>query len=247
MINDINKLLFLDIETVGIEENLDSLHSEFPNLYKLWEETGYEYCKRRYPKEDSLSSNEMFIKKAALLPEFGKIVCVSVGFILQNGKLKLDSYVGDEKEILSHTITLFNRINKLGFRLCGHNIKSFDLPYIGKKILIHGLDLPSIIPTYADKPWETRVVDTKEVWNFNSYIGLSSLDLVCASLNVDSPKSGELNGEKMHHYYYDWPEGKEESLGIKRDDNIKEYCEKDVIATINLVKHITKWKKITQK
>jgi hypothetical protein len=77
------------------------------------------------------------------------------------------------------------------------------------------------------------------VWNFNSYIGLSSLDLVCASLNVDSPKNGELNGEKMHKYYYDWPEGKEEALGVKRDDNIKEYCEKDVIATINLVKNIS--------
>ena len=66
MINDINKLLFLDIETVGIEEDLDSLHIEFPHLSKMWKETGYDYCKRRYPNED-LYSNEMFIKKAALL------------------------------------------------------------------------------------------------------------------------------------------------------------------------------------
>tara|TARA_R110002051_G_C8678945_1_gene491488 strand:+ start:20 stop:745 length:726 start_codon:yes stop_codon:yes gene_type:complete len=239
MINDINKLLFLDIETVGIEDTLDSLHNTHPNLYKLWEETGYDYCKRRYPKEDSLSSDEMFIKKAALLPEFGKIVCVSVGFILQDGEIKLDSYVGDEKVILSNTITLFNRVNKLGFRLCGHNIKSFDLPYIGKKILVHQLPIPDILPTYNDKPWETRVVDTKEVWNFNSYIGLSSLDLVCAALGIHSPKNGHLKGENMHHYYYDWPEGKEVALGIRRDDNIKEYCEKDVIATINLVKNIS--------
>jgi hypothetical protein len=246
MIKEINKLLFLDIETVGIEKDLHSLEVNFPSLSKIWKETGYPYCERRYPKEE-LSPEEMFVKKAALLPEFGKIVCISVGFLLPNGECKLESYVGGEDKILENLVALLNKVDKLGFRLCGHNIKNFDLPYIGKRLLIHGLDLPNIIPTYADKPWETKVVDTKEVWNFNSYIGLSSLDLVCASLNVDSPKSGELNGEKMHHYYYDWPSGKEESLGVKRDGNIKEYCEKDVIATINLVKHITKWKKIIKK
>ena len=238
MIDNINKLLFLDIETVGIEKNLTSLHSEYPHLHRMWEETGYDYCKRRYPKDDHLSSEEMFIKKAALLPEFGRIVCVSVGFILKDGETKLDSYTGIEKTILENVITLFNRVDKLGFSLCGHNIKSFDLPYMGKKMLVYNLPLPKILPTYNDKPWETKVVDTKEVWGFNSYIGLSSLDLICASLGIHSSKNGDLTGENMHHYYYDWPEGKEVSLGIRRDDNIKEYCEKDVVATINLVKHI---------
>lgn len=237
MINDINKLLFLDIETVGIEEDLDSLHIEFPHLSEMWESSGYDYCKRRYPNEE-LSINEMFIKKAALLPEFGKIVCISVGFLLADGKIKLDSYTGDEKEILTNLSSLLERIDKLNFKLCGHNIKSFDLPYIGKRLLIHGLKIPKILPTYNDKPWETRVVDTKEVWSFNSYIGLSSLDLICATLDIDSPKDGELKGENMHKYYYDWSEGKEKDLGVKRDDNIKEYCQKDVVATINLVKKI---------
>ena len=237
MINDINKLLFLDIETVGIEEDLDSLHIKFPHLSEMWEASGYDYCKRRYPNEE-LSTNEMFIKKAALLPEFGKIVCISVGFLLADGKIKLDSYTGDEKEILTNLTSLLERIDKLNFKLCGHNIKSFDLPYIGKRLLIHGLKIPKILPTYNDKPWETRVVDTKEVWSFNSYIGLSSLDLICATLDIDSPKDGELKGENMHKYYYDWSEGKEKDLGVKRDDNIKEYCQKDVVATINLVKKI---------
>ena len=189
MINDINKLLFLDIETVGIEEDLDSLHVEFPHLSKMWKETGYDYCKRRYPNED-LYSNEMFIKKAALLPEFGKIVCVSVGFIIPSGEIKLDSFVGDEKEILGNVCELFNRVDKLGFRICGHNIKNFDLPYIG----------------------------------------LSSLDLICASLGIDSPKSGDLKGDLLHQFYYS------EKNDISK---IKTYCENDVTATIELVKKIT--------
>ena len=43
----------------------------------------------------------------------------------------------------------------------------------------------------------------------------------------------------MHKYYYNWSEEEEKDLGIKRDDSIKEYCEKDVVATIELVKKIT--------
>jgi len=230
MISDINKLLFLDIETVGIEEDLDSLHIKFPHLSKMWEETGYDYCRRRYANED-LYSSEMFIKKAALLPEFGKIVCASVGFILPNGQIKLDSFVGDEKDILGNICELFNRVDKLGFKICGHNIKNFDLPYIGKKMLVHGITLPKILPTYNDKPWETKVVDTKEVWGFNSYIGLSSLDLICASLGINSPKGGDLKGDLLHQFYY----------SEKKDINkIKTYCENDVTATIKLVKKITK-------
>ena len=118
----------------------------------------------------------MFIKKAALLPEFGKIVCASVGFILPSGEIKLDSFVGNEKDILGNLCELFNRVDKLGFRICGHNIKNFDLPYIGKKMLAHGITLPKILPTYNDKPWETKVVDTKEVWGFNSPQTLSKTE-----------------------------------------------------------------------
>jgi len=236
MINEINKLLFLDIETVGITKDLKSLEEKSPHLYKMWEESGYDYCKRRYQNDEHLSSDEMFIKKSALLPEFGKIICISVGFIVNDEDIKLDSFVGEEKEILENISKLFNRIDKLGFRLCGHNVKNFDLPYIGKKMLVYGLELPKIIPTYNDKPWETRVVDTKEVWNFNSYIGLSSLDLICASLGIDSPKSGEVKGENLHKFYYTSFDKDKLDENLQK---IKEYCEKDVTSLINLVKKIS--------
>ena len=224
---DIHKLLFIDIETVGVDEDLDSLHHTNPKLYKIWEESGYPYFKRNYSEDSNLNSNEMFIKKSALLPEFGKIVCISVGFILPNGETKLDSFYDDEKNLLVATSELLNRVDKLGFMLCGHNVKNFDLPYIAKRMLINGVQVPSIIPNYKIKPWESRVLDTKEVWNFNSFRGLSSLDLVCASLGVESPKEGEVNGSNIHKYYYN-----------NDIDKIKKYCEEDVKCTINLIKKI---------
>ena len=99
---DINKLLFIDIETVGIGQDLDDLHIINPKLCKIWDESGYPYFKRNYSEDSQLTSNEMFIKKSALLPEFGKIVCISVGFILPDGETKLDSFYGDEKNLLTY-------------------------------------------------------------------------------------------------------------------------------------------------
>ena len=230
MIDDINKLLFLDIETVGLYSDGETLLKNEPQLYKVWEESGYEYFKRHYPEDVELSSNKMFSKRAGLLAEFGKIVCISVGFVLVNGDIKLDSFSGTEKEILTKCGDLLKRVDKLDFRICGHNVKNFDLPYIAKRMVINNISVPNIIPNYKIKPWESRVVDTKEVWNFNSYRGLSSLELVCAALKIDNPKDSKVNGANMHSYYYD-------NGDIEK---IMKYCEKDVKSLINFVKKIEK-------
>ena len=170
----------------------------------------------------------MFVKRAALLPEFGKIVCISVGFILPNGETKLDSFYDNEKDILTNCAKLLNRVDMLGFIICGHNVKNFDLPYIAKRMLINDVPLPKILPNYTIKPWESRVLDTKEVWNFNSFTGLSSLNLVCTSLGLETSKEGEVNGSNIHKYYYD----------NNNTEKIKNYCEEDVKCTINLIKKL---------
>jgi DNA polymerase elongation subunit (family B) len=233
MIDNINKLLFLDIETVGLYDDLDDLNHQSPQLYTVWEDSGYEYFKRHYPEDSNLTSNEMFSKRAGLLAEFGKIVCVSVGFVLESGETKLDSFTGEEKEILTNCSNLLNRVDKLGFLICGHNVKNFDLPYIGKRMTINGIGVPDIVPNYKIKPWESRVLDTKEVWNFNSYRGLSSLELVCASLGIPNPKDNEVNGANLHSFYYG------DNLNMKEKlEKIKNYCEEDVLSLIKFVQKI---------
>ena len=222
---DLHKLLFLDIETVGIYETSENLKKSNPDLYDVWESTGVSYFKRHYSEDNSLSGDELFYKYSALLPEFGKIVCVSVGFLLANGEKKLDSFYGDERELLTKVKDLLNRVDGLGFSLCGHNIKNFDLPYLGKRMLINGVSIPKILPDYKVKPWETKVLDTKEVWNFNAFKGLSSLQLACACLGIKNPKNNEVNGSNMHIYYYN----------TNNIDKIKDYCEEDVKTTIDLL------------
>jgi len=123
---------------------------------------------------------------------------------------------------------LLVRVNNLDFILCGHNIKSFDLPYLGKRMLINGINPPSLLPSHDTKPWEIKALDTKEMWNFGSFKGLSSLHLVCTLLGVDSPKLGEVKGSNIHKSFY-------------TDNNIKEiteYCERDVDSLIEIVSKV---------
>lgn len=226
--NEINKILFLDIETVGICKNTQCFKRDYPELYDVWELSGYDYFSRHYPEDSTLTPSEVFEKRSGLLPEFGRIVCVSVGFVTPKGENKFESYIGDEIEILEKTKTLLDRVDKLGFTLCGHNIKTFDLPYIAKRMLINGISVPKIIPDFNTKPWDANVIDTKELWNFNSFKGLSSLQLVTASMGLKNPKMGEVKGENLHKYFYN-------DGDIKK---IEEYCVGDVESTINLVKKI---------
>jgi hypothetical protein len=229
---DIHKLLFLDIETVGGYSDLDDLHSEDKQLYEVWEDVGLPYFKRHYSDHvDEYSSYDYYEKYSALLPEFGRIVCVSVGFILPDGNSKVDSFYGDEHNILTELQKLLNRINGLGFSICGHNVKNFDLPYIGKRMLVNGIVVPTIIPNHNVKPWETKTLDTKEMWNFNSFKGLSSLQLVCACMGIKNPKGGTVKGSNMHDFYYNSDSG-------NSIEEIKNYCEDDVITTIELVKKV---------
>ena len=152
MIDNINKLLFLDIETVGAYPFADDLHYEDEQLYNVWKDSGYEYFKRQYPEDAELGQIAMYKKRAGLLAEFGKIICISVGFVLENGDIKLDSFTGTEKEILTKCSDLLKRVDKLGFLICGHNIKNFDLPYIAKRMVVNNIKVPTIIPNYKIKP-----------------------------------------------------------------------------------------------
>jgi len=224
-----NKLLFLDIETAGTYVTLEEMEQNNETLFQLWDNTGDSYFRRHYVEDARLSSSELFKKYSALLPEFGRVVCISVGFLLKDGEKKVQSFSkGSEKDILTEMADLLVRVNKLGFTLCGHNIKNFDLPYLGKRMLINEIKPPSLLPSHDTKPWEIKALDTKEMWNFGSFKGLSSLHLVCTLLGIESPKLGEVKGSNIHKSFY-----------IDNNINeITEYCERDVECLIDIVSKV---------
>ena len=226
MINiPITKILFLDIETVGGCPNYESCEKFSPDIADQFNKY-FDWFLKRFPEDNGLTKDEVFKKRAALVPEFAKIVCVSVAFVLDNGETKKQSFSGDdEKTLLKDVRSLLDRCEKLGFYLCGHNLKNFDIPMLAKRMLIQNILPPSILPAFNTKPWEIRAIDTKEVWQFGAYTAIGSLDLLCACMDVPSPKEGEVVGSKVHDAYW--------NKGMLKE--IAEYCERDVQVLVDVI------------
>lgn len=226
----VDKLLFFDIESVSQYKDLYDMSER---ELKMWE-SYYDSFRKKVTDESKIDSefmNEKEIKQevyrqtAAFFPEFGKVACVSMAFVTKSGEVRFESFYGeDELHVLTETRKVFDKIEPLGFDLCGQSIKIFDIPFLGKRYFINGMKPPKLFPTHDTKPWDLRVIDTKEVWQFGNNWSLGSLDLICSVLNIDSPKNGDVKGDSVTTNYW---EGNHEE--------IKEYCEKDVKALVDII------------
>lgn len=211
-------LLFLDIETVSGYKTYDELPDNFK---KLWDK------KASFIGEEGEGPASVY-KKAGIYAEFGKIICISVGFIFKNeGKLsvRIKSFAGDdEKKLLLDFKELIKTFSqKKDFSLCAHNGKEFDFPYIARRMLINGIELPSVLDIAGKKPWEVRFADTMELWKFGDFKNYTSLELLAAVFNIPTPKD-DIDGSMVGDIYY-------EENDLSR---IIKYCEKDVITIIQL-------------
>ena len=221
---------FVDIETVGLYPTLSECKEKDPHLAELWVKRCKWLQKNIEPGESS-DPNDLWINRASLHPEFGKIICISFGVFTNELSLeRMTSFYGDEeKEILEKANKIFANSRSKGFKIAGQNIKNFDIPYLGKRMLIHNITPDPIIQTWNKKPWETSFTDLAEIFSFGSWgQTFSSLDLISHVLGVPTSKD-KLDGSMVHEYYW-------ERNGI---ESIKDYCESDVYCTMNCFKRIS--------
>lgn len=208
-------VLFLDIETVSQRNNYDDLPKDFK---KLWDH------KAQFMIKNDVDTPSSVYERAGIYAEFGKIVCISVGFF-NNKLLRIKSFAGDdEHEILEGFANLLNKsFYKSESLLCAHNGKEFDFPYIARRMLINGIKLPSILNISGCKPWEVRHLDTMELWKFGDYKNYTSLELLTTIFGIESPKD-DISGNHVGEVYW-----QEHDL-----ERIVKYCQKDVVAVAQL-------------
>jgi 3'-5' exonuclease len=226
--SQIEKFLFFDIETAGQVESLTGLPDRLQSLWSNRAEFLRDHMSAKYPENAGKTDSTLFQEKAALQAEFGKIVCISFGKVKFNevGEpvAQIISYTGTEEEILTQSLKLINGLAKNGVKLLGHNIKRFDIPFICKRAFINQLEVPPALQVWDRKPWEIPVVDTSDLWSFGAWQeGFTSLDLLTAVLDLPSPKV-EMKGSEVHAAFY-----------AGHISKIKEYCQLDVIALINVI------------
>ena len=214
----LQNILFLDIETVPEVHKFNELDETTQSLFA---------DKTAYQRKEDVSPEE-FYHRAGIWAEFGKIVCISVGyFVIKNDirQFRTTSFFGDEIKILQDFSNLLqNHFNSPQVVLCGHNIKEFDLPFIGRRMIIHGLEIPIKLNSIGKKPWEIPHLDTMELWKFGDYKHFTSLKLLTHILGIPSPKD-DIDGSQVAEIYY-----------VENDiDRIIIYCEKDVLAVAQVL------------
>jgi len=215
---NIEKVLFLDIETVPEVYKFSELDSTTARLYD---------AKTKWQQKDGATVEDTY-EKAGVYAEFAKIICISCGIVADkpHGKeIRLKSFSGDdERQVLLDFAKLLNQhYNSPYHIMCGHNAKEFDFPFIARRMLINGIDLPGALDIAGKKPWEIAHIDTMELWKFGDFKHYSSLSLLCHIFKIPTPKD-DISGADVARVYY-------EENDLKR---ITKYCEKDVIAVIQL-------------
>lgn len=218
------KLLFVDIETVSEEVNLESFSEKNPDMCNIFKG----YAQNIREKFEDLDDNDLYKRYSGLYPEFGKIIVASFGFITPKGEMKIETFSGDEEELLVKVNSLLNRTEELDFWLCGHNIRNFDLPFIAKRMFLYGIEPSRIIPTTNFKPWELKIIDLKDMWQMGNPQNFSKLGLISTFLKLNSSKLGEVTNTSIYEEYWE----KNNLNGIIK------YCEDDVSALMNIVERL---------
>ncbi len=215
----LNDILFLDIETVPQQAQWEALSKDTQLLFE--KKTEYQRKEKYTPEE--------FYGRAGIWAEFGKIICISVGYFViidNNQQLRVTSFYGDDEHKI---LTDFKKIVDKHFSkkrnvLCAHNGKEFDFPFIARRMIVNGVALPKKLNLFGKKPWEVPHLDTLEMWKFGDYKHYTSLKLLTATIGVPSPKD-DIDGSEVARVYY-------KEKDIKR---IVNYCEKDTIAVAQVL------------
>lgn len=226
---DLYNILFLDIETVPGKADFEELSEE---MQELWAVKCRNILRRPQDEIEYDEIAETFKTHAGIYAEFGKIVCITAGFLTKgNGAdlpiLRLKSFTNHmEAGLLEDFSELLGKYfnNPDRFAICGHNIKEFDIPYICRRLMVNQLPFPRMLDIAGRKPWETKhLLDTLELWKFGDIKNYTSLRLLAAVFDFPSPKD-DMDGSDVASVYWE-----------ERDlDRIATYCEKDVLATTQL-------------
>lgn len=225
----LQQVLFLDIETVSGQPTWEALGAE---AQALWTEKA-RFWLRDY-EDVANGPAQCYHDRAAILAEFGRVVCISVGILVPGGdggedQFRLKSFAGeDEAALLKEFAAMLDRHfpDPNRFYLCGHNLKEFDVPYLCRRMIMLGIPLPALLQISGRKPWEVKyLLDTLELWKFGDIKHFISLKLLAHCLGIPSPKE-DIDGSQVGRVFYQ--EGNLQA--------IIRYCEGDVLTVAQVMR-----------
>ena len=217
----LQNILFLDIETVSCVEHYEEMAGPFK---PLWDKKA-----KAIGKKDEEDVSDFFFERAAIYAEYGKVIVIGLGFVVfdENDRptLRVKALQGhDERAVLQTFGEMLERdFPQKDLRLCAHNGKEFDFPYLCRRMLVHGIPLPNVLNVAGKKPWEVAHIDTMELWKFGDRKSFTSLHLLATLFGITSSKE-LMAGSDVNHYYY-----KKHDLAA-----ISAYCLQDVVVLVQI-------------
>lgn len=217
---DLTKILILDIETVPQYPSFADVPEKWQHL---WDK------KAAFIKRNEDQTTGDVYNRAGIYAEFGKIICISVGFFNRSGnywQFRVKSYYGhDEKMLLQEFSQLIERhFDDPSNLLCAHNGKEFDFPYLCRRMLLNRVEIPNLLNMAGKKPWEVNHLDTMELWKFGDFKSFTSLELLATAFDIPTPKD-DIDGSQVWTVYWN----------DKDLERIRTYCQKDVVTVAQLL------------
>lgn len=218
---ELSNILFLDIETASGSADYQTLDERL--RYHWDRKSGF------LKNPDDQDVEEMYFERAGIFAEFGKILTIAVGYLSLSPEgtwgLRVKAFADDQEEVVLND---FKNLVETKFdlqilKLCAHNGREFDFPYICRRMLIQGIPLPDILDVSAKKPWEVPFIDTMDLWKFGDRKNFTSLDLLATLFEIETSKD-DIDGSMVNQVYY-------HENGLER---IAEYCKKDIVVTAQL-------------
>jgi len=237
---ELTRVFFIDIETVPG-------HASHDDLCAIKNPLWHKFCTKRHARELAEGQTHAALyANAGLYAEFGKIVCISVGFfrLLADDTLEFrtKSFADDDEHAVlrdfghflerlpvysSDRHSKFKNASPDGHYLCAHNGREFDYGYLGRRMLICGQPIPPMLDVAGRKPWDImHLLDTMELWKFGDNKGHISLALLAGLFGIPSPKD-DIDGSQVGPTYW-----------VENDlARIVTYCEKDIVTTARIFLH----------
>jgi hypothetical protein len=216
-------LLFVDIATVAEAPALDRLNARMQHAWR---------AKTFFLSEtESADAGASYERYAPLFAEFGKIVSIAVGYFhamkdREETELRVTSFADaeDEKRLLERFKQICEGFDAQRLRLCAHNGKEFDFPYLSRRMLVHCIPPPEALRLAGKKPWEVPHLDTMDMWMFGNRKYTVSLDLLSALFDLPNSQRS-LRGEEVNRVFYE-----EQDL-----ERIRRYSQENVVVTAQLL------------
>lgn len=195
MTPDIEKIYFLDIETVSLFPEFNSMDKDYKDLWIA--------KAQNIPEVNGLRADPVKdFSRSGIYAEFGRVVSISIGCI-RGEKYVIHTFSHDNEKVLLEDFskTMGPHLSSGIYILCGHNLKEFDIPFLCRRMIVNQVEIPLVMDLRGSRPSANPHLDTLDLWKFGDFKHYTPLNLLAKTLGVKFP-GVENPGIRIHGLFW---------------------------------------------